>query len=293
MKRTIVFLLALAIAFTSGLSAASLFQKNAEKKADDFSAKRPILILAFDITQEKTEEYETKKFIPDTTWQAKFKKFFTKKEYGTTEVETHTRNLTLTDRIKVYTQEKSKSMQMQEITSSEATSVTVLKSVRIFTEGVFWEIKRGADQRRAKINIESVAISILPDWYYMHRLYMKEAIETEEKLNDKLYRLINSKWIRYYIDKDTMLFNTVEIDLTEKNKIVTYKVKFSKETFVYGDLNLPKKVRIFREDKFQKEYMVSVVGTVDRVHDMMFVPETQQKEVNRPVPKKKKKTEEE
>ena len=280
MKRTTVFLFALALIFSSGLFAASAFQKTIEKKADGFSGQRPVLILGLDVTREGVENYEVKTFIPDTSFMAKFKKFFTKKDYGVEKIDVLTRKATIINRLEVYSSDKKKAIQAQEITITEAGSVTNVSSARIYSDNEFWEVKKGSASK-TKISFDFIAASVLPDWIYMHSQYIKEAIETGEKLNGKTYRFINGKWIRYYVDTDTLLPNTIEVDVKEKNKTTVYKIVFSSQTFAGGNVNIPRKVTIYKGNTLFKEYQISVVRTTGSVRESIFDPAIQSKELSK------------
>ncbi len=286
MKRTTVLLLALIFVFSSGLFATSAFQQTIEKKASAFNRERPLLILGFDITREGVEEYEVKTFIPDTSFFTKIKKFFTKKDYGVEKIDVATRKAVITSRLKLFTSDAKKSCQIQEITATEVATNTVINSVRVFADNEFWEAKRGFDAKKTKISFDFLAASVLPDWIYMHKANLKEAIETAEKLNGKTYRFLNAKWIRYYVDTDTLMPYTIELDVQENKKTHLYKIVYSPQTFSYGKQNITKKVSIYKDNALLKEYRVSVLSTADRLNDMVFDPAIQSKEIRRmPAPK--------
>ncbi len=292
MKRTAMLLLALVFVFSSGLFATSAFQKSIEKKANDFSNQRPLLVLGFDISKEGIEEYEVKTFIPDTSFMAKIKKFFTKKDYGVEKIEIRTRKALITSRLKLFSLDKKKACQNQEITATEVATVTGVNSVKIFSDNEFWEAKKG-EFKKGKISLDLIASSVLPDWFFMHSQFMKEAVETAEKLDGKTYRFINCKWIKYYIDTDTLQPNTIEVNSMEKKKAVSYKIKFSQDTFSAGKVNIPRKVSIYKDNSLFKEYRVTLLNTTDRINDSVFDPAIQSKELNRmAAPKVSKKAEE-
>ena len=291
MKRTAVLLFVLTCIFSSGLFAASAFQKTIEKKASDFNSSRPLLVLGFDVTREDVEKYEVKSFIPDTSWQAKFKKFFTKKEYGTEQIDTYTRKVTITTRMKLFTLDKKKSCQFQEVTSTEVATNIKVNTIKIFGDNEFWEIKKGYPAAKQKISLDFIAMGVLPDWIYMHSQYMREAIETGEKLDNKTYRFINCKWIRYYVDTETLMPYVIEIDSTERKKAIVYKIMFSAETFTQGKVAIPKKSFIYKNGVLLKEYNISVLSVVDRLNEMVFDPYIQSKEINRMSTKVEKKEE--
>jgi hypothetical protein len=288
MKRTVISILVFAFLFSVGLSAASKFQYDAQKKADAFSTERPLLILAFDITMESREEYETKIFVPDLSFKAKIKKFFTGKEQGYDKVETNTRTITMINRLKLYTESKRKMYEVQEITPS----IIDTKSKRIFDGEDFFDIKRNTQYSMVKINTDFIALSVLPDWYYMHKRYMKDAIETEEPVNGKTYRFINGKILRYYLDKDTLMPVIIEFDSSDKynkDKKIVNKVVFGPKTFKQGKHDIVNKVSIYKDDKLVKQFNVSVLRTVELLKDFVFDPEIQSKDVKQP-PKKRKVT---
>jgi len=281
MKRTVVSILVLAFLFSPGIFAASRFQYDAQKKADMFSAERPLLLLAFDITKERQEEYETTIFVPDLSFKAKVKKFFTRKEQGSNKIETNTRIITVINRLKLYTESKRKMYEVQEVTPSEISII----SKRIFDGADFYDIKKNTSAIMGKINADFIALSVLPDWYFMHKKYMKQSVETEEKVNDKTYRLVNGKTLRYYVDKDTQQLAIVEFDSADKNnkeKTVINKVVFGPQTFKQGKHDIVNKVSIYKDNKLVKQYNVSVLKTIDAIRDSYFDPEIQSKEVNRP-----------
>lgn len=299
MKRTAVLLFALTLIFSSGLFAASAFQKTLEKRGSEFNGQRPLLVLGFDVTREDVEKYEVKTFIPDVSWKAKLKKFFTKKEYGAEQIDVYTRKVTITKRLKLYTLDKKKAYRTEEVTvkeiakeggadaGTEIVTNTKVSAVKIYTDNEFWDVKRGVPPVRTKVlSLDFIAMGVLPDWIFMHSSYMKEAIETSEKLNDKTFRFINAKWIRYYVDTDTFMPNTIEVDSKEGRKAVLYKITFSPETFTYGRVTIPKKAFIHKDNKPFREYQISVLSAVDRLNDMVFDPALQAKELNRTVPPK-------
>ncbi|OGF45032.1 MAG: hypothetical protein A2231_00515 [Candidatus Firestonebacteria bacterium RIFOXYA2_FULL_40_8] len=286
MKRTVLSILALTFFFSMGLFAASKFQSDAQKKADSFSMERPLTVLAFDITKEREEEYETTTFVPDLSWKAKVKKFFTGKEQGTDRIDTHTRTITVINRVKLYTESKRKMYEVQEVTPSEINVI----SKRIFDGEDFYDIKKGMSAKKGTINVDFIAVSILPDWYYMHKRNMKDAIETEEEMDGKVYRFIKGKSIRYYVDKDTQQLGIVEYDSADKynkGKKILNKVVFGPATFKLGKYNIVNKVSIYKGGKLVKQYNVSALKPIDVLKDSFFDLEIQTREVNK-APKKRK-----
>ncbi len=282
MKRTIVAVFSLVFLFSAGFPAASRFQTELQKKADTFSSERPLLVLAFDTTREKKEEYTNEVFIPDTSFMGKVKKFFTRKDSGKYKTETIIRDVKVTDRLKLYSENKRKMLEVLEVSPSDI----YVKSKRIFDGGDFWDIKRKAGSSIGKISVDFIAASVLPDWYYMHKKYIKDAMEIEEKVDGVTYRLIKGK-MRYYVNKDTGLPAIIEYDTTEKEKKVVNKVVFGPGTFRQGKYDIVSKVSVYKNNKQIKKYNVSVLNTVEMLKDQVFDPETQTREVNRPPQKRK------
>jgi|GEM_PF-2112226 len=286
MKRTVVSILALVFFFSAGLHAVTKFQFDAQKKADDFSMERPLIILAFDIAKERQEDYEIKTFVPEKGIKATLKKLFTGKEQGTEQIETGTRNITVIDRLKLYTESKRKMYEVQELTPTEIKTI----SKRIFDGIDFFDVKKNSGASMVKINPEFIALSVLPDWYYMHKKYMKDAVETEEKIDNKSYRFVNGKTLRYYVNKETMQIAIAEFDTTDKNnreRKTVNKIVFGPGTFKYGKHNIVNQVSIYKDNKLVKKYNVSVLKGIDVLKDFVFDPEIQSKDLNQP-PKKRK-----
>ena len=286
MKRTVLSILALVFLFSAGLSAASKFQYDAQKKADTFSSERPLLILAFDITKEKQEEYETKTFVPDLSFKAKMKKFFTGVEQGSERIDTNVRTITVINRLKLYTESKRKMYEVQEVSPTEI-NVT---SKRIFDGEDFFDMKKKTDYAMVKINVDFIALSVLPDWYYMHKKYMNDAVETSEKVDGKEYRFINGKTMRYYVNNDTGLPAIIEFDSADKRdseKKILNRVVFGPQTFKKGKHEIVSKVSIYKAGALVKQYNVSVLSTVELLKDFVFDPDTQSKDLSK-WPKKRK-----
>ena len=168
--------------------------------------------------------------------------------------------------------------EVQELTPTE----TRVISKRIFDGTDFFDIKKNSSASMVKINPDFIAVSVLPDWYYIHKKYMKDAIETEEKFDNKSYRFVNGRDMRYYVDKDTMQLAIVEFDTTDKgkNKKVVNKIVFGPGTFNSGKYKIASKVSIFKENKLVKQYSVSLLKSVNVVKDLAFDPDIQTRDLN-------------